>query len=173
MFTRKPLLLLAVFFTFNSNVAAQFISRKVVCTGASTYASPEMILTYTIGEAIGDLFSNDLQSVYLTAGFSQPDQSIREILESNDYINPNFTVYPNPAYQSAAIKLTFRSLPVGKYSISLFDASGKLCLKREHLHYSPYNFAYQEFNTSGLAHGVYYFRITSDSGFTSTISFIN
>ena len=170
---RKLPLFVLLFFGFCSHVNAQYISRNVLCTGGATHTSSQMIISYTIGETIGDLFSNDNNSTYLTAGFSQPDQSIQEILESNDYLNPNFTVYPNPAYQSSNIKLTFRSLPVGKYSISLIDASGKLCLKREHLNYSPINFAYQEFSTSGLAHGVYYFRISSDNGFISTVSFIN
>ena len=169
---RTPVL---VFFSFIFCTIAngQYLSRNVLCVAGSTYTSSQVSLSYTLGETVGDLFSNDLSSTYLTAGFSQPDQSIQEILESNDYINPNFTVYPNPAYQSSTIKLTFRSLPVGKYSISVFDASGKLCLKREHLHYSPSNFAYQEFSTSGLAHGVYYFRIIGDDGFKSTVSFIN
>lgn len=127
--------------------------------------------TYILGEAVGDLFSSKSTGTFLTSGFAQPDISIQEILSSASYANVNFTLFPNPAPAVSTIKLGFKpTLPEGRYSLAIIDASGKILQTRE-VYYKASFFAYQEFIVASYAKGVYFMRIIGVNNYKAALKF--
>jgi len=122
----KALTLLFILSCISFNrISAQSLSRTVICSSGSTVSAGNYSISYVLGEAVGDLFSNDPKLTYLTAGFAQPDLTVPETFSNNDYVNANFTIFPNPAVGNTKIKLGFKSLPNGRYNIAIIDPTGK------------------------------------------------
>lgn len=172
MNTSLPKLFLITFFcSIGSFCHAQSLSRSVVCAAATTVNVGNYSITYILGEAVGDLFSNQPNGTFLTSGFAQPDISLQEIMAANNNSNANFVLFPNPAPAVSTIKLGFKSsLPVGRYSIAIIDASGKI-LQTKEVYFKPSFFAYQEFVVASYAKGVYYVRVIGDNNFKTALSF--
>lgn len=169
---KKHLFLLVVcIFAYTLNISAQSLSRSVVCATGTTVVTGSFSISYTLGEAVGELFSNNAQQTFLTAGFAQPDLSVQEILTSNNYSNTNFTIFPNPAIGNTKVKLGFKNLPVGRYNLAIVDALGRI-IQTEEFYYSPLVFAYREYNVSGFAQGVYFVKVLGEKNFKTTISFL-
>lgn len=168
----RPLSIGMVLALLNFSSYSQTISRDVICATGSTFVNQELSVTYILGETVGDLFSNRINSIFFTAGFAQPDVNIQELIAANDYLNLGFVVYPSPASSSPTVKLAFRyTVPNGKYSIALISAVGQLIEKKD-VYYTPTSFAYQEFDVSKLAKGVYFFRVLGENNFKTAISFV-
>lgn len=165
-----PIILVLVVLNFSSY--SQTISRDVICATGNTFVNQDMSVTYILGETVGDLFSSRFNTIFFTAGFAQPDVNLQEVIAANTYLNHGFVVFPSPASSSPTVKLAFRhTLPNGKYSISLISALGRLIETKE-VYYTPASFAYQEFNVSKLANGVYFFRVLGENNFKTAISFV-
>lgn len=169
---RRPLSIILVLAMLNFSAYSQTISRDVICVAGNTFVNQDFAVTYVLGETVGDLFASKLHSIFLTAGFVQPDVNIQELIASNDYLNTSFVVYPSPVSSSPTVKLAFRyTVPNGKYAISLISALGVI-IETKQVHYTPASFAYQEFNVSKLAKGVYFLRVLGENNFKTVISFV-
>lgn len=153
-------LILAIAFTFEGSYTyAQSLSRSVISTAGETYQTPNLTITYVLGEPVVDVLPNSPSNLYLIIGFIQPD------LATQISINYNTTdalvVYPNPA-SGGTVNLIFKQIPDGKYTVNLSDINGRV-LQSQNITYSSNSFFQMTFDISRLISGIYFFTVISKS----------
>ncbi|WP_295649339.1 T9SS type A sorting domain-containing protein [uncultured Mucilaginibacter sp.] len=161
-----------VLFVSGQVVCAQYLSRSVVANQAETLTSPNLILTYVLGEPISDFLPNTTPGtnapIFLTAGFHQPDIDVQTMLGTN--ISSSLVLYPNPA-SGGTVKLAFNHVPDGIYTVNLVDASGKI-LQTQSVTYSNHNFFYLTLDVSHLAGGIYFISVVNQLNFQGQVKLI-
>jgi hypothetical protein len=158
-------ILLAICFC-SGNLFAQSISRSVIANAGETLSRPELSLTYVVGEAVGDLFSNDANKKYLTAGFPQPDVELKEILDAN---KSKITLFPNPA--TNIVRLGLDNVPDANYTIEVIDMAGRI-LQSTTVAFSNRDQLYITLNVSQYASGMYIIRVRSDKQYNGQAKLI-
>ena len=158
---------------FSGHIAcAQYLSRSVVANQAETFTSPDLILTYVLGEPISDFLPGTTPgtnaSLFLTAGFHQPDIEVQTLLSTS--ISSSLVLYPNPA-SGGTVKLAFNHVPDGIYTVNLVDAAGKI-LQTQSVTYTNNNFLYLTLDVSHLAGGVYFISVVSQLNFQGQVKLI-
>ena len=166
-------LFLPLIVLFSGHIAcAQYLSRSVVANQAETLTSPNLILTYVLGEPISDFLPNTTPgtnaAIFLTAGFHQPDVDVQTLLSTN--ISSSLVLYPNPA-SGGTVKLAFNHVPDGIYTVNLVDASGKI-LQTQSVTYSNHNFLYLTLDVSHLAGGIYFISVVNQLNFQGQVKLI-
>jgi len=166
-------LFLPLIVLFSGHIAcAQYLSRSVVANQAETFTSPDLILTYVLGEPISDFLPGTTPgtnaSLFLTAGFHQPDIEVQTLLSTS--ISSSLVLYPNPA-SGGTVKLAFNHVPDGIYTVNLVDAAGKI-LQTQSVTYSNNNFLYLTLDVSHLAGGVYFISVVSQLNFQGQVKLI-
>jgi len=166
----KPLhnLLLLCFTVFATGVAmGQAISRTAVDSQGETYKTPQIILSYVIGEAVGDVLFNGTANKYLTTGFIQPDVEVFQVLAD---VAKSLAIYPNPTH-GGIVKLAFNHVPNGTYNINVYDANGKV-LQSQKVNYSSSDFYYLPLDVSNYAGGTYFIQVVDPLKFSGEVKLI-
>jgi hypothetical protein len=167
----KPLhnLLLVLCLTiFALGVAkGQAISRTAVASQGETYKTPQITLSYVIGEAIGDVLANGSANKYLTTGFIQPDVEISQILAG---VAKSLAIYPNPT-NGGIVKLAFNHVPDGTYNVNIYNANGKI-LQSQKVNYSSSDFYYLPLDVSNYAGGTYFIQVVNPLKFNGEVKLI-
>ena len=166
-------LFLPLIVLFSGHIAcAQYLSRSVVANQAETFTSPDLILSYVLGEPISDFLPGTTPgtnaSLFLTAGFHQPDIEVQTLLSTS--ISSSLVLYPNPA-SGGTVKLAFNHVPDGIYTVNLVDAAGKI-LQTQSVTYTNNNFLYLTLDVSHLAGGVYFISVVSQLNFQGQVKLI-
>ncbi|MBC8054605.1 MAG: T9SS type A sorting domain-containing protein [Sphingobacteriaceae bacterium] len=162
-------ILLFLFFTgFAFRSTSQTIYRDANCSAGESLVNGDYSLSFIMGEVVGELYVNDAEKRYLTAGFLQPDIEIKEILDRD--ISASLVVFPNPT-RSGLIKLAFNSIPKGTYQIEIIDALGRV-LQTQTVVYNPEDLLYLNMDVSTLAKGMYFIRAKSDNNFKGQVRLI-
>ena len=102
--------------TFSVN--AQSISSEVIGTAGNDMLSPDVALSYTIGEPAVNYWN--VGGKFLTEGFQQNEVIITSISESNEAVNLN--VYPNPFATSFNVDFNSGS----DYALVVSDGLGRI-----------------------------------------------
>jgi len=166
----KPInnLLLLSFTVFAIGVAkGQSISRSSVDSQGETYKTPQITLSYVIGEAVGDVLVNGGANKYLTTGFIQPDVEVSQVLAG---VAKSLAIYPNPT-NSGTVKLAFNHVPDGTYNVNIYDANGKI-LQSQKVNYSSSDFYYLPLDISNYAGGTYFIQVVNPLKFSGEIKLI-
>lgn len=80
----------------STNLLAQEIKSNVISNGGKAVVSADVILSYTIGEAIANVKTNSQAT--LIQGFEQPEFDTLNVgINYNDLIIP-IKIYPNPTF---------------------------------------------------------------------------
>ena len=145
----------------------QTIARTAADSQGMTVIAGGITLTYVIGDAVSDVFSNPASSKYLTAGFLQPDVEVSQVLAN---AAKTLALYPNPT-NAATVKLAFNNVPDGTYTVNLYDASGKL-LQTQSVNYSKQDYYYLPLDVSKYKGGTYFIQVVNPVKFQGEVKLI-
>ena len=153
--------IIAVILAVSTTVSAQSIQRQVVATAGGYTDQGSVSISFTVGEPVADLFPNLFQGKAITAGFQQPDPEIQENIYRD--LSNYFVLFPNPTIDGK-VKLGFRDVPNGIYTIDIIDALGRV-LQTTTVEYFNHNFFYVDLDVTNLVRAFYFIRIRSDKNF--------
>jgi hypothetical protein len=167
----KTLLSIFLCFTlvFSANIVyGQYISRDVVGASSGIYTTPNLSISFVIGEPVADLLiGSGGANLFFTAGFIQPDLEV-QLIAAN--ISQSIVVYPNPAAGSI-VKVGFNHVPDGIYTIDVIDANGRI-LQTQTVNYFQNNFFYVPLNVSQLKGGIYFIKVINSLSFQGEVKLI-
>ncbi len=105
----------------------QSLTPDVIATSGDYFVNENASLSWTLGEAVIETFSNE--SLMLTQGFQQ---SYYQIVSVNDPENLNFhvKVFPNPAKDFVNIEITSEEKST-LLKLEIFDFLGNCLLERD------------------------------------------
>lgn len=163
----SSVLLIAGILFFGNAVSAQTLSRTVVAAGTETFTTPNITISYVLGEVVGELLPDANANLFLTTGFVQPTIDVQLAGTS---IPQTLIVYPNPVH-GGSVKLAFNKMPDGVYTISIIDQTGRI-LQSQSVTYSLNSFYYVPLDISRLSGGVYYIKVVNNLNFQATVKLI-
>jgi len=164
---RDLFLTTCVAFFLGSIAYGQSISRSSVDSQGETYKTPQLTLTYVVGEVVGDVLANGTNNKYLTTGFIQPDVEISQVLAG---VAKSLAVYPNPT-NGGTVNLAFNHVPDGVYNINIYDAGGKI-LQSQQVNYSSSSFYFLPLDVSHFAGGTYFIQVVNPLKFSGEVKLI-
>jgi hypothetical protein len=122
---KKYILVFLGVYYMQLSVEAQSVERQVVSAAGKFSTSPQLSLSYTIGEANSvSLFS---PSIILTQGFQQPATSTVSV--GQELKNPSISIFPSPAKNS--FSLHHQLISYSPFLIEVYNASGQLISSRK------------------------------------------
>lgn len=126
---------------------AQAISPDVIASSGSCFVSPDVSLSWTLGEPISETDASSTN--YLTQGFQQPTSVI---ITSVNNINQqgNVSAYPNPFTSSFYVMNNDEGKSL---EVELTDMDGKTIFKKS------MTVQEQEFDLSPYANGIYLLKV--------------
>jgi len=153
---------------FIGNVAgAQTLSRTSVDSQGGTYTTPQLILTFAIGEAVGDVLANTANNSIFTTGFIHPEADVALVLANSA---KSLALYPNPT-NGGTVKLAFNHVPDGVYIVNIYDANGKL-LQTQQVNYTSSSFYYLPLDVSHYSGGTYFIQVVNPAKFQGEVKLI-
>jgi hypothetical protein len=143
----KPPLIAALLVLGGRACMAQAISPDVIASSGSCFVSPEVSLSWTLGEPLSETDASSTN--YLTQGFQQPTSVI---ITSVNNINQqgNVSAYPNPFTSSFYVKNNGEGKSL---EVELIDMDGKTIFKKSMTAQE------QEFDLSPYANGIYFLKV--------------
>lgn len=157
----KKLLFSAITLLLATLAGAQSIERQVYASGGAYAVSPNLTLSYTVGEpVVATLFSTKL---ILTQGFQQPLETDTPFTVSvnTDIANWSINAFPNPFNES--INVEVGTDKTADFTISVRNLLGQnLGLDLEANQY-PGKKVYT-LSTAALAQGMYIVTISANNG---------
>jgi hypothetical protein len=164
----RILLLFILATCIHVELCAQVLSRSVVCAGGDVSSTPQLSISYTIGEAFGGTQINASANRTLTIGILQPDIELKEILDRD--LSKNLTVFPNPT-TDGLVKLGLNRVADANYTIDILDVLGRV-LQSTKVVISNSNLLYVPLNISSLSKGTYFIRVRGDLNFRGQVKLV-
>jgi hypothetical protein len=155
------------FYFLTALTAIAQVTPQVLASSGYYYTSPQLEVSYTVGEMSAVTTVGTLAATHVTQGFHQPEEVvILTALNEQKSDEVNFTVYPNPTAQT--IWLGYKMSEAGKVNVAIYDLGGKLI---ENLNTGDYTTgsSISHFDVSRLAAGNYMLSLqfTPTAGATS------
>jgi len=138
-----------MFFGLPNNMGAQDIQQYVFSSGGNYSSSPDMSVSWTLGDSF--ISTVDLDDQIYTQGFQQSFIKIREIIKP-EILAFNASVYPNPTSGILNIKIENAR---ESYRLEIYDVVGKL------LHSSTEIQSTREIDLSNYHAGQYIIRLSN------------
>lgn len=136
-------------------VFAQQLTPSVISAGGKQVATGNVFYSYTIGELVTPLASNN---VVLTQGFEQPAEiSIEENLADTTETNFILKAYPNPTNSFVNINITSQ-YEILDIKTQTFDITGKQIYLSSEIYRSE-NYGIAKLDFSNLQIGQYFVKI--------------
>lgn len=124
------------------------LKRSVIANGGSTVSTPELMISYTVGEPIIGAERNGTWSI--SQGFQQ---GLKEVITSltPSLIEAQVSMYPNPAHKELYIDL-ISNVPT-TLKVSLYDLQARMLIELT----NPYSLQehHMVLNLERLSNGVY------------------
>lgn len=123
---KNKLKLLLLFYLFGMGFYLQTNAQNVISTAGENFKNDKANIQWTLGEnTVETVLKNDIA---LTQGYNQPTIEVKALL-TNDNIDFNCNVYPNPTNDYLVIDL--KNKDVANTSYELLDPDGKRILQNE------------------------------------------
>lgn len=149
----KTVLAVVFVLNFGFNLVAQInIERSVIGNTGNATVTSDFIVSYTIGEAIGNTIEGE--QYLLSQGFEQGRQDTVWVGFLNNELNIEIKVFPNPTMNG--LNIQFIGNNQNHLHIEAFDATGKLMLQMGQLTGNDY------LDLSGFASGAYFIKIMNE-----------
>jgi hypothetical protein len=153
--TMRSIITLSLLF-FGLCVTGQTVTPTVLSNNGDYATSSGGSIEWTIGEPVSDTYIKTTNIT--TNGFHQTSMELFAMIREKENAG-NLLVFPNPVKNE--LKISFGGLPGGNYSLTLYDALGKLILSSD-VNVSENNY-HTLINLTETAAGNYFLKIEKEN----------